>query len=398
LLLQTKKRISSFFPLSLLLAFLIVSCVSGPTPKEEIVSPEKTITEIESSQTVKAMNERILMSSLSSKSDPYRDYKIGPEDLLEISVFEVEKLNKTVRVSSQGNISLHLLGVLRVKGLTANELEREIRELLAEKYLQDPHVSVFIKEYRSQRISVMGAVEEPNVFNVTGQKTILDMLAMAGGVKDDAGHLLFLIRPPALEDEVPGALERAESPESTERDEVPEVPERAKGPESIERAKGLESIEGTKHSEGGRPKTFVINLEELLIKGDLTLNLPLKHGDVINVPVSGKVFVGGEVWRPGGFILAGKRMTLSQAIVLAGGVKPQAKGSDTKIFRYSEKGTGREILSANVYAIQKGQEDDLYVKENDIIIVPRHGVKAFFVGVKETLTGVFTMGYSLGSI
>ncbi len=308
------------------------------------------------------------MSSLSSKRDPYRDYKIGPEDLLEISVFEVEKLNKTVRVSSQGNISLPLLGVLRVKGLTANQLEKELRELLAEKYLQDPQVSVFIKEYRSQRISVMGAVKEPKVFEVTGQKTILDMLAMAGGVRDDAGHLLFLIRPPALEDE------------------VPEVPER-----------GAASKEGKDPDQGGL-KTFVINLEELLIKGDLTLNLPLIHGDVINIPVSGKVFVGGEVWRPGGFILAGKRMTLSQAIVLAGGVKPQAKGSQTKIFRYSEKGTGREMVSVNVYAIQKGQKEDPYVKESDIIIVPRHGVKAFFIGVKETLTGVFGMGYSLGSL
>jgi len=308
------------------------------------------------------------MSSLSSKRDPYRDYKIGPEDLLEISVFEVEKLNKTVRVSSQGNISLPLLGVLRVKGLTANQLEKELRELLAEKYLQDPQVSVFIKEYRSQRISVMGAVKEPKVFEVTGQKTILDMLAMAGGVRDDAGHLLFLIRPPALEDE------------------VPEVPER-----------GAASKEGKDPDQGGL-KTFVINLEELLIKGDLTLNLPLIHGDVINIPVSGKVFVGGEVWRPGGFILAGKRMTLSQAIVLAGGLKPRAKGSQTKIFRYSEKGTGREMVSVNVYAIQKGQKEDPYVKESDIIIVPRHGVKAFFIGVKETLTGVFGMGYSLGSL
>lgn len=317
------------------------------------------------------MNERILMSSLSSARDPYRDYKIGPEDLLEISVFEVEKLNKTVRVSSQGNINLPLLGVLRVKGLTANQLEKELRELLSEKYLQDPHVSVFIKEYRSQRISVMGAVKGPKVFEVTGQKTILDMLAMAEGVRDDAGHLLFLIRPPSLEGAAPEALERGKAPEA---------------------------VEGGKDSDQGGPKTFVINLEELLIKGDLTLNLPLIHGDVINIPVSGKVFVGGEVWRPGGFILAGKRMTLSQAIVLAGGLKPQAKGSETKIFRYSEKGTGREMLSVNVYAIQKGQKEDLNVKENDIIIVPRHGVKAFFVGVKETLTGVFSMGYSLGTL
>ena len=375
--LQTIRRIPTFFPITLLFVLLIVSCVSGPTPKEEIISPEKTRTEIESSRQLRAMNERILMNSLSSKRDPYRDYKIGPEDLLEISVFEVEKLNKTVRVSSQGNISLPLLGVLRVKGLTANQLEKELRELLAEKYLQDPQVSVFIKEYRSQRISVMGAVKEPKVFEVTGQKTILDMLAMAGGVRDDAGHLLFLIRPPTLEDE------------------VPEVPERGAALEALER--GEASKEGKDSDQGGL-KTFVINLEELLIKGDLTLNLPLIHGDVINIPVSGKVFVGGEVWRPGGFILAGKRMTLSQAIVLAGGVKPRAKGSETKIFRYSEKGTGREMVSVNVYAIQKGQKEDLYVKENDIIIVPRHGVKAFFIGVKETLTGVFGMGYSLGSL
>ena len=321
------------------------------------------------------MNERILMSSLSSKRDPYRDYKIGPEDLLQISVFEVEKLNKTVRVSSQGNISLPLLGVLRVKGLTANQLERELRELLAEKYLQNPQVSIFIREYRNQRIAVMGAVEKPSVFNVTGHRTILDMLAMAGGLKNDArqqaGNLLFLIRSPALEGEAPEVLERGEAPEA---------------------------LEGAKDSDGGSPKTFVIDLNELLVKGDLILNLPVKHGDVINIPAAGKVFVGGEVKKPGGFSLGRKRMTLSQAIVMAAGLKPQANGSQTKIFRYSEKGVGKEVLSFNVYAIQKGKEDDPYLVENDIIIVPRHGVKAFLIGVRDTFSGIFGMGYSLGSL
>ncbi len=353
------RRIGTFSFINLLLISLIASCVSAPPPKEEALSPENTIREIESSKQVRTMNERILMSSLSSKGDPYHDYKIGPQDLLEISVFEVEKLNSTVRVSSQGNISFPLLGILRVKGLTANQLERELRDLLAEKYLQDPHVSVFIKEYRSQRISVMGAVEKPNVFEVTGQKTILDMLALAGGLRDDAGHLLFLIRPPAVEGEA--------------------------------------SKEG-KDSDRGSPKTSVIDLEELLVKGDLTLNLPMIHGDVINIPVSGKVFVGGEVRRPGGFPLKGKSMTLSQAIVLAEGLKPQANGSETRIFRSSEKGVGREILSVNVYAIQKGREEDLSLKENDIIIVPRHGMKAFLVGLRDTVRGIFSMGYSLGSL
>ena len=123
--------------------------------------------------------------------------------------------------------------------------------------------------------------------------------------------------------------------------------------------------------------------------------MPLLHGDVINVPVSDKIFVGGEVWKPGGFSLRGKKMTLSQAIVLAGGLKPQAKGSQARIFRYSETGPGREIITADIYAIQKGKKEDLYLKENDIIIVPKHGVKAILVGVKEILTGVLSVGYAL---
>ena len=176
-------KIWTLFFIGLIAAVAILSCASAPPSKKDALSPETQLKEAETSKQVKLMNEKILMSTLSSKRDPYRDYRIGPEDLLEISVFEDEKLNKTVRVSSQGNISLPLLGILRVKGLTANELEKEIRDLLAEKYFQDPHVSVFIKEYRNQRISVMGAVEKPGVFDVTGQKTILDLLAMAGGLK-----------------------------------------------------------------------------------------------------------------------------------------------------------------------------------------------------------------------
>ena len=138
------RKLILFFTCLISIIFLI-SCASSPPPKKEVVSPETQMREIETSKRVKEMNERILMSAHSSRRDLYRDYKIGPEDLLEISVFEDEKLNKSVRVSSQGNISLPLLGILKVKGLTANELEKEIRDLLAEKYFQDPHVSVFIK-------------------------------------------------------------------------------------------------------------------------------------------------------------------------------------------------------------------------------------------------------------
>jgi polysaccharide export outer membrane protein len=348
-----------FFLVPILLLSILLSCATAPPPRSESgpITPEAQIKEIESSRQAKAMNERILMSALSSRRDLSRDYKIGPEDLLEISVFEEEKLNKTVRVSSQGNISLPLIGVLRVKGLTANEVEKEVRELLAEKYFQDPHVGVFIKEYRSQRISVIGAVEKPGVFEVTGQKTILDMLAMAGGLtsgggREEAGTLLFLIRPPRLEEE---ALKEKKEPEEQ------------------------------------TPRTFVIDLEELLVKGDLTLNLPLVHGDVLNVPVSGKIFVGGEVKKPGGFPLKGKRVTVSQAITMAEGLKPEASGSEARIFRYSDKSTQKEVLTVDIYAIEKGQAEDLFLKENDIIIVPTHAMKAFLIGVRDTFKGFISL-------
>jgi len=352
------KRTASFSPIGLLILFLLifVSCVSTPRSRDEAISPEVTGQQIESSRQIKAMNERILMSTLSSKVALYDDYEIGPEDLLEITVFEVEALNQTVRVSFQGNISLPLLGTLRVKGLTASELEREIRDLLAERYLQDPHVTVFVKEYRSRRISVIGAVEKPDVYTVTGQKTILDMLATAGGLKEDAGSMLFLIRPPPAEGE---AVKSDEDPTQE------------------------------------TPRTFVVDLEELLVKGNLDLNLQLMHGDVINVPVGGKVFVGGEVWHPGGFPLKGERMTVSQAIVLAGGIKPTAHGPGTKIFRYSEEGVGKKVLSVNASAILKGKAEDIYVEESDIIIIPRHGLKAFLIGLRDAAAGLLSVGYAL---
>ncbi len=334
------------------LSILIISCTSSLAPRRQTYPLTPSIREIESSIKIKAMNERILMGAL-SKDDPYREYRIGPEDLLEISVFEDKELNRLVRVNAQGDINFTLLGMVRVKGLTSSELEREIRALLMERYFQNPNVNVFVKEYRNQRISVMGAVEKPGVFDLTGEKTVLDALAMAGGLKEDAGQLLFLIQP----------------------------------------LRGKEVA-----SDDRSPKTFVIDLEMLLVKGDLSSNLPLTHGDVINIPVSGKIFVGGEVRNPGGFPLMGKRVTVSQAITMAGELKTEANGSEVKIFRYTGEGTEREILNLDVHAIQKGRSRDIYLRENDIVIVPQSGVKAFLIGFRDTIKGLMGFGYSLGGL
>jgi len=109
------------------------------------------------------------------------DYRIGAEDLLEVQVFGVDQLARTVRVNSFGMVSLPLIGSVPVGGMTAPEAERLIGRKLAESYLQDPQVSVFIKEYTNQRVTVEGAVAKPGIYPLRGQSTLLRTLAIAGG-------------------------------------------------------------------------------------------------------------------------------------------------------------------------------------------------------------------------
>ena len=110
-----------------------------------------------------------------------RDYRIGPDDLLEIQVFGVDQLTRTVRVNSRGMVSLPLIGTLEVGGLNAQQAEALIVARLAESYLQDPQVSLFIKEYTSQRVTIEGAVNKPGVYPLRGPTTLLQSLAVAGG-------------------------------------------------------------------------------------------------------------------------------------------------------------------------------------------------------------------------
>ncbi len=109
------------------------------------------------------------------------DYLVGPNDLLEIDVFDMENLKRTVRVNAAGSISLPLIGNVVVAGLTAQRIEDAIASKYSEKYLQNPQVSVFIKEFTTQRITVDGAVQKPGIYPMTGQISLLQALALAGG-------------------------------------------------------------------------------------------------------------------------------------------------------------------------------------------------------------------------
>ncbi len=275
------------------------------------------------------------------------DYRIGPEDLLEIEAYNVDEVKKTLRVNSQGDIALPLIGIIKVKGLTTSEIEKLIAGRL-EKYVQETVVNVFVKEYHSQRISVIGAVNNPQVYAVTGQRYLLDMLMAAGGLKQTASNICYITRP------------------------------------------------ADKDKPDGQAGTIIIDLDELLIKGNFALNIPVFSGDLINVPEGGLFFVDGAVKEPGAYPLKGKT-TIIQALAIAKGLKPEAKLSDIRIFRDNGKGE-RDIIGIDYEAIKNGELPDVILANNDIIIVPVSGIKNFFHGFISSLRGMISFGSgSLGA-
>ena len=143
-------------------------------------------------QVANASAEPLPAPDTTSASGAYRgatDYRIGAQDLLAISVFGVEELNKEVRVNSNGQVSLPLIGAVMAGGKTIPELETELGKKYAGGYLQNPQVTVFVKEFTSQRITLEGAFKKPGIYPITGRTSLLQAVAMGGGVDDQIADL-----------------------------------------------------------------------------------------------------------------------------------------------------------------------------------------------------------------
>src|SRR4030067_1172692 len=267
------------------------------------------------------------------------DYKIGPEDLLEINVFQANELNTAARVSASGYIKLPLIDKIEASGLTVYELESLICKKL-ERYLTEPVVSVFIKEYRSQQIAVLGSVKTPGVYYVTGQRYLLDLLSMAGGLSLEAGDLCI-----------------------------------------------IQKTSGT--NQGNQPgESVVVDLDQLLLKGNIDLNVPLFSGDVIHVPKAGIFFVDGAVTEAGSFPVKGK-ITLTQALSLAKGLSYEAIRSEVRIYRDNGQ-PEREVIAIDYDAILDRKSPDIEIKDKDVIIVSSSGFKRFVKGIAAGLSfGMF---------
>jgi polysaccharide export outer membrane protein len=259
--------------------------------------------------------------SVAGAQDTSTEYKIGPKDLLEITVLGVQEINKlVVRVSEEGRITLPLLGEIEVGNLTKFEVEKKLAGLAGEKIILKPQVTVHILEYLSRRVSVVGAVEKPGPFELLGRQTVLAAISGAGGLTRDAGEEIIIIR----------QLPRGDS------------------------------------------TSIRIPIDGLFIQGDPKLNLVLEPGDVINVPVDKAVliYVFGQVKNPGALQVKRSSLpSLTQAIAQAGGFTDRANRKRVQIRRKGASGKELEI-SVNVRNILKGKIKDIPLQMNDTVYVP----------------------------
>ena len=121
-------------------------------------------------------------------------YRIGPLDVLDITVFQVPDLTKTVQVADSGTINLPLVGEVPVAGKTAQDVERDLTAKLGAKYLQNPQVTVYVKEYNSQQVTIEGAIKKPGVFPLRGKTSLLQLIALANGFEDSSDYTVLILR------------------------------------------------------------------------------------------------------------------------------------------------------------------------------------------------------------
>ena len=261
------------------------------------------------------------------------NYVIGPEDVLDIDVFNVPELAKSVRVSNDGTISLPLIGKVDAAGLTSDQLRDEVEKKYGETYLQDPHISVFVKQFQAQPVSVIGAVELPGLYYLTGPRTLIEMLSMAGGLakrtSSPPGRTLYVTRKGGFGD--------------------------------LPMAEGMKLV---------APDKLEINIKRLLYSNDDSLNIRMQPLDTISVAKADVIYVVGAVRLPGGFILEDREnVTVTQALALAQGFLGSPAKSSARIIRQSPDGSKTEIR-VNLKKILDGKAEDVEMAANDILFVP----------------------------
>ncbi|MDH3346982.1 MAG: polysaccharide export protein [Desulfobulbaceae bacterium] len=249
-----------------------------------------------------------LLTVLLTSSALAKGYIVGDGDTLKISVYNHPDLSTTVRVSGDEDILLPLLGRVHVGGLTVSKVADQIASLLADGYIVNPQVNVFIEEFRSKKVIILGQISRPGVYELSGSITFLELISKAGGLTDNAGDQAVIKR---------------------------------------------------KDINSDKDITKKINIKSLLQSGNLKENIVINDGDNVYIEKAGICYVTGEVVRPGAYKID-EKTTAIKAITLAGGFTGKATRKKVNIIRIidNDKKT-LEGLALN---------EKIY--DEDIIIVP----------------------------
>ena len=234
-------------------------------------------------------------------------YVVGEGDVLKITVYDHPDLETKVRVNGDGQILMPLLGHVDVAGLTVSQISRKLAQMLADGYLVDPQVNVFIEEYGSKKAVILGMVNKPGLYELSGPTTLLELISKAGGLAKDAGNKI-----------------------------------------TIKRVKL-----------GGRKEVINIDLKALMEGGDISLNVQIKDKDNVFVSKAGMVYVTGEVEEPDAYKID-EGATVIKAIALAGGFTGKAAKGKVKIIRMVD---GKKVVLENV-------QMDTPILPEDVIVVP----------------------------
>jgi polysaccharide biosynthesis/export protein len=246
------------------------------------------------------------------------EYPIGPKDLLEIRVLEIPELNVDRRVSDAGNIALPLLGDFAVGGLTPGQARAKLETLLKQKYVNRANVSMIIKESASKPVSVVGAVRTPGSLNISGRWTLLQALSAAGGITENAGKKIYVLR----------------------------------------------------KADNGLSDMLEVDTEELFRNSNPMWNIPIVPGDVVNVAPRRtiRIFCLGEFKSPGALEFSSDdRISLLSVVAKAGGLTDRAS-SKVRIKRKTADGKDTEII-VNFSRVLSGKDRDPILEANDVIVV-----------------------------
>ena len=283
-------------------------------------------------------------------------YALGPDDQITLQAPDAEEISdKPFRINPSGFVTLPLLGRVQAADLTAEQLEVELTKRL-KAYVQDPQVSVMVTEFRSQPVSVIGAVKVPGVVQLQGRKTLLEMLSSAGGLREDAGYSAKITRGVDW---------------------------------------GLVPLPDAHVDSTGKFSLGEVPLREILDGRHPEKNILIRPHDVISVPRAEIVYVIGEVVKAGGFVLDQRAsLTVLQALSLAGGMTRTAAAQRARVLRAPAGTDTLDEIRLNVKRILAGKATDFALRPDDILFIPNSTGK--FVALS-TLESAIRMAGQVGA-